>query len=144
MLAAWGAGAETPPVRVGAVVGFYGPFDLAEGYAILPRPDPLDVRAVLRAFLGGAPDAMPARYRDASPSSRVRGGLPPSLLVYAGRDHMVLPRFGREAAAALRAAGSPVVYLELPWAEHGFDLAPLGADGAAALFVAERFLARVL
>ena len=144
MLAAWGEGAEAPPLSVRGVVAFYGPYDLAAGYADPPRPDPIDVRAVLRGYVGGPPEAMPDRYRAASPSSRVRGGLPPTLLVYAGRDHLVRPRFGREAAAALRAAGSPVVHVELPWAEHGFDLAPLGADGAAALWVAERFLARVI
>jgi hypothetical protein len=38
----------------------------------------------------------------------------------------------------------PVVYVELPWAEHGFDLAAGGPEGTAALGVVLRFLERVL
>ena len=53
-------------------------------------------------------------------------------------------RFGRDAAAALRRAGVPVVYVEVPWAEHGFDVADGGPQAQAALGVVMRFLARVL
>jgi acetyl esterase/lipase len=140
MLAGW----DSPPLPIRGVIDFYGPFDLARGYVDRPSPDPRDVRAVLRAFLGGPPDAMPDRYRDASPASLVRPGLPPALLVYGGRDHLVKPEFGRDAAAALRRSGVPVVYVELPWAEHGFDLAAGGPEGTAALGVVLRFLERVL
>jgi acetyl esterase/lipase len=126
------------------VVDFYGPFDLARGYVERPSPDPIDVRAVLRDFLGGPPDAMPDRYRAASPASLVRPGLPPALLVYAGRDHLVKPEFGRDAAAALRRSGVPVAFVEIPWAEHGFDLAAGGPGATAALGVVLRFLGRVL
>jgi len=139
---AWDTAA--PPVTVRGVVAFYAPFDLVAGYTDLPSPDPLDVRAILRDFTGGTPADRPAVYRDASPSTFVRPGLPPTLLVYGRRDHIVLARFGRDAAAALRRARVPVVHLELPAAEHGFDEVPGGPDGQAALWVAERFLARVL
>jgi acetyl esterase/lipase len=74
----------------------------------------------------------------------VRAGLAPSLLVYAGADHLVKPEFGRAAAAALRASGSPVVHVELPWAEHGFDFAHGGPGGSAALGLVLRFLGAVL
>jgi acetyl esterase/lipase len=132
------------PVTVRGVVAFYAPFDLVAGYANPPRPDPLDVRAILRDFTGGTPTDRPDVYRDASPSTFVRPGLPPTLLAYGRRDHIVLARFGRDAAAALRRAGVPVVHLELPAAEHSFDEVPGGPDGQAALWVAEAFLARVL
>jgi acetyl esterase/lipase len=141
-LAAWGQPA--PPLSIRGVVSFYGPFDLARGYVDRPSPDPIDVRQVLRDFLGGPPDAVPDRYRDASPKTWVRPGLPPALLVYAGHDHLVKPAFGRDAAAALRRAGVPVAYVEIPWAEHGFDLAPGGPEGTAALRVVMGFLGRVL
>lgn len=132
------------PVRVRGVVDYYGPYDLAAGYADPPHPDPLDVRAILRAFVGDAPDARAAAYRDASPSTLVRPGLPPTLLVYGRRDHIVLARFGRDAADALRRAGNAVVHLELPDAEHAFDAVPNGVDAQAAGWAAEAFLARVL
>ena len=137
-------GPVAPPLSIRGVVSFYAPFDLARGYADPPSPDPIGVRAVLRDFLGGAPDQVPDRYRDASPKTWVRPGLPPALLVYAGHDHLVKPAFGRAAAAALRRARVPVAYVEVPWAEHGFDLADGGPEGTAALGVVLRFLRRVL
>lgn len=126
------------PVR--AVVAIYAPFDLVQGYVDRPSPDPLDVRAVLRDFLSGTPTEQPVRYRDASPSSHVRPGLPPVLLLYGARDHAVKASFNRGAARALRAAGVRVVQVELPWAEHGFDLAPGGLGAQLADDVVARFL----
>jgi acetyl esterase/lipase len=143
-LTAWSSGADALPLRVRGVIDFYGPFDLARGYYDRPTPDPIDGPRVLRAFLGGPPDAMPSRYRDASPRSWVRPGLPPTLLVYGGGDHVVKPEFGRAEAAALRASGDPVEFVEMPWAEHAFDLAAGGPQGTAALRIALRFLSRVL
>ena len=63
MLAAYEPGAPA----VAAVVSYYGPVDLADGYRNPPRPDPLDVRSVEEALLGGTPDQVPDRYREASP-----------------------------------------------------------------------------
>ncbi len=126
------------------MVAFYAPVNLAAGYADPPRPDPIGVRQVLQTFIGGSPSALPARYRNASPSAYVRAGVPPTLLIYAGRDHLVRTRFGRQLAGALRDAGAPVAYVELPWAEHGFDLLPNGLGGQLALYLVERFLAQSL
>ncbi|MBI1875803.1 MAG: alpha/beta hydrolase, partial [Acidobacteria bacterium] len=88
MVAAYERGA----LLISAVVGWYGPVDLADGYRNPPRPDPLDVRSIEEAFLGGTPDLVPDRYREASPITYVSRRLPPSLLIYGSRDHVVLPR----------------------------------------------------
>ena len=125
------------------VVSYYGPVDLAEGYAHPPRPDPIDARAVLSSFLGGPPTSVPAVYRDASPVTHVRAGLPPTLLVYGGHDHLVEARFGREVGRALQRSGDAVAYVELPWAEHGFDAVPGGVGDRVARAVTDRFLERV-
>lgn len=131
-------------VSLKAVVSIYAPYDLVQGYVDLPTPDPIDVRTVLRGFLGGTPSEQLARYRAASPSSYVKRGLPPTLLIYGGRDHIVKPSFNRRAAAALRAAHVPVVEVELPWAEHGFDMAPSGLGAQLAFGVIADFLEREL
>ncbi|MDQ6926863.1 MAG: alpha/beta hydrolase, partial [Candidatus Eremiobacteraeota bacterium] len=82
-------------------------------------------------------------YRAASPLAHVRPGLPPPLLIYGGRDHLVEARFGRALDRALIAAGDPVAYVELPWAEHGFDAVPGGVGERVATAVTEQFLRRV-
>jgi acetyl esterase/lipase len=140
MLAAYGPGA--PPVR--AVVIYYGPVDLTEGYRHPPRPDPLHVRGVEEAFLGGTPDQQPLRYREASPITYVTRPLPPTLLIYAGRDNIVEPRFGALLQRRLRETGTTSVLLEIPWAEHGFDAISNGPSAQLALFQTERFLAWAL
>jgi acetyl esterase/lipase len=124
-----------------AVVAIYAPYDLAMGYADVPSPDPIGVREVLSSFLRGTPSERAAQYRQASPASYVRPGLPPTLLMFGGRDHVVKPEFNRMAARALRAVRVPVIAVELPWAEHAFDLAPTGLGGQLAFNVISDFLA---
>ena len=131
-------------VPVQAVIALYAPHDLVQGYRDLPSPDPIDVREVLRGFLGGTPEEQATRYHDGSPSTHVRRGLPPTLLIFGGRDRIVKPSFNRGAASRLRAANVPVVSVELPWAEHGFDMAPSGLGAQLAFNVILDFLAREL
>lgn len=137
LLAAYRPGA--PPVR--GVVSFYGPTDLADGYRHPPRPDPLHVRPILESFLGGTPDAMPDRYRDASPITYANRPLPPTLLIYGGRDHIVEPRFGVMLYDRLRATGTTAVLIDIPWSEHAFDAVTSGPGAQLALYELERFIA---
>ena len=136
LVAAYEAG--MPLVR--GVVSYYGPTDLSEGWRQPPRPDPLDVRSILETYLRGTPDTAAARYSEASPVTYATARVPPSLLVYGARDHIVAPRFGRELDARLREAGARSVLLEIPWAEHAFDVVPNGVSGQIALYYTERFL----
>ena len=123
-----------------AVVDFYGPTNLTDGWRVPPSPDPLPVRPTLEAFLGGTPADTPGHYQDASPVTHVTPSVPPTLLLYGARDHIVEARFGRELHERLREAGVISVLLELPWAEHGFDLAPRGLGLQVSLYYVERFL----
>ena len=129
---------------ISAVVSYYGPVDLTDGYRDPPRPDPMDVRSIEVALLGGTPDQAPDRYRQASPITYATRRAPPTLLIYGGRDHVVLPRFGELIDARLRAAGAISVFLEIPWAEHAFDAVPNGPSAQLALYYTERFLAWAL
>jgi acetyl esterase/lipase len=70
--------------------------------------------------------------------------LPPSLLIYGSRDHIVLSRFGAMLDGRLREAGATSVFLEIPWAEHAFDVIPNGPSGQLSLYYTERFLAWAL
>lgn len=140
MLAAYQA--DAPPIR--AVVNYYGPVNLTTGYLEPPRPDPLNVRALLRAFLGGSPKELPKQYQVASPVNYVKPQLPPTLLVYGSRDHIVQARFGRQMHEQLRSVGNTAILLEIPWAEHAFDAIFQGVSNQLALYYTERFLAWAL
>ncbi|WP_218081411.1 alpha/beta hydrolase [Anthocerotibacter panamensis] len=140
LLAAYEPGA--PPIR--AVVDYYGPVDLEQGYYDLPTPDPIDTRQVLEAFLGGPPSTRLGAYRAASPSTYVTRPLPPTLLVYGGRDHLVEQRFGYALWKRLQATGTTAVWLDIPWADHSFDSLFTGLSNQLALYHTERFLAWAL
>ncbi len=132
------------PLPLRAVVNYYGPTNLTEGYNVPPVPDPINTRAVLEAFLGGNPDQVPQLYQDASPVNHISSNLPPSLLVYPERDHIVLPKFGRQLYEKLQAAGNQAVLIEIPWAQHAFDAVFNGVSNQLILYYTERFLAWAL
>jgi len=130
------------PIR--AVIDYYGPIDLKAGYYEPPHPDPIDSRAVLTAFLGGSPVEFPSLYHSASPINYVKPGLPPTLLIYGGRDHVVQARFGKQMFNRLNQFGNKAVFLEIPWAEHAFDAVFSGVSNQLALYYTEQFLAWAL
>jgi len=132
----------TVPVRT--VVNYYGQNNLLGGYYDPPFPDPLKVPAILRDFLGGTPHKLGELYRQASPINYVKPNLPPSLLVYAGRDHIVEAECRRSLYEQLRPTGKRAVMLEIPWAENAFDEVFNGVSNQLALYYTERFLAGAL
>ncbi|MBH8575607.1 alpha/beta hydrolase [Nostocaceae cyanobacterium CENA369] len=130
------------PIR--AVVSYYGPVNLPEGYKTPPSPDPINVRAVLKAFIGGSLEELPNQYQIASPINYLTHPVPPTLLVYGSRDHLVEARFGRQMYKALLQSGNTAVFLTIPWAEHAFDAVFSGVSNQLALYHTERFLAWAL
>lgn len=132
---------KNPPIDVRGVVSYYGPADLADAYNHPPRPDPLDIRDVDVKFIGGTPDARPAEYADASPVSYTNRPQPPTLLINGARDNIVEARYARALKDRLRSGGTPVAYLEIPWAGHGFDAVFSGVSSQLALYYTERFVA---
>lgn len=137
-----GYGQTDLPIR--AVVSYYSPVDLAKGYYDPPFPDPIDVKSVLQAFIGGDPNQFPEKYQQASPIHAVKPNLPPSLLVYGAQDHLVKVEFGRAMLEKLQAEGNTAVMIEIPWAEHAFDAIFSGISNQFALYYTERFLAWAL
>jgi acetyl esterase/lipase len=140
MLAAY---APTPfPLR--AVVNYYGPVDLTDGYDRPPVPDPIESRSTLLKFLGGTPQQLAELYRQASPINAIRSGLPASLLIYGGKDHIIEAKYGKHLAQLLRSQGNRAAFIEIPWADHAFDAVFNGLSNQLALYHTERFLAGVL
>ena len=129
---------------VQAVVDYYGPVDLTTGYYDIPQPSPIDIQLVLNHLFGGSPLDFPKLYALASPLDLVTPSAPPSLLIYARRDHVVQAKYGRELYQRLQSVGRKVVYLEIPWADHAFDAVFNGISSQLALYYTERFLAWAL
>ena len=154
-LLGWSAGAHLAmlagfqaeaPVR--SIINYYGPVDLFNGYYDIPQPDPIDVREVLKAFIGGTPNELPAAYRAASPLTYIEtampNSLPPLLLIYGGRDNVVESRFGRKLYESLIEKKNQAVWIEIPWANHAFDKVFNGVSNQMVLHFIERFLAQTL
>jgi acetyl esterase/lipase len=131
-------------LKIRAVVDYYGPVNLTTGYYQLPTPDPIDSQAVLRSYFGGTPEDFPALYHQASPINAVKPGLPPTLLIYGSRDHIVESKYGRGLAKSLTAQGNQAIFIEIPWADHAFDSVFQGVSNQFALYYTERFLAWAL
>ena len=158
-LLGWSAGAHLamllgfqPDLQSGepiqSIVNYYGPVDLENGYYDIPQPDPIDVRQVLRTFMGGTPTELATAYDAASPLTYVEQAaantLPDTLLIYGGRDHVVESRFGKSLYDALQKSGNRAVWVDIPWAEHAFDKVFSGISNQMALPFIEQFLAQTL
>jgi acetyl esterase/lipase len=136
MLAAY----QPSSIEFRAVVGYYGPVNLTAGYYEVPTPDPIESQLTLKAFLGGTPEEFPHLYEQASPLLLVKPQLPPSLLIYGGRDHVVQSKYGRALGLALREQGNQAVFIEIPWADHVFDAVFSGVSNQLAIYYTDRFL----
>jgi acetyl esterase/lipase len=135
---------QDPPFPIKAVVNYYGPVNLTAGYNDVPTPDPIESRVTLRKFLGGTPTDFPELYYQASPLNTVKSGLPASLLIYGGKDHIIQSKYGLNLAQKLRSQGNKAVFIEIPWADHAFDAVFSGVSNQLALYYTERFLAWAL
>jgi dipeptidyl aminopeptidase/acylaminoacyl peptidase len=65
------------------------------------------------------------RFLDASPLSHVAPTAPPFLVAHGTNDSLVPVEEARAFVAALRErSGQPIVYLEVPDAQHAFEIFP--------------------
>jgi acetyl esterase/lipase len=128
------------PQRISAVITYESPVDLLLAYDYPPQPDVVDIRHILLDLCGGTPEQQPACYRAASPRYSVRAGMPPVLMIAAGRDHVAPLAFEQLLRDELRSDGVSVTYLELPWADHAFENVPVGFHDRIALWYLRRFL----
>lgn len=116
----WQPGFEDADTSVAAAVPFYGVYDFLDEDRIGNRGlVPLAQRHLFHAKLRDQPEL----FRDASPLHRIHPDAPPFLVVHGVNDSLVPVEQGRAFAMRLRAVStSPVVYAELPGAQHAFDV----------------------
>lgn len=116
-------GFEDADTSLAAAVPFYGVYDFtnAGGFYYSGMRDWLLEQVVFKRRYADDPEL----FRAASPSFRVHADAPPFLVIHGERDTLVPVADARDFVARLRAvSGQPVRYIELPAAEHAFDLWP--------------------
>jgi len=112
-------GFEDADTSVVAAVPIYGRYDWVSAQGRGRR----EFLALLQKFVVKTPIVKNRQvYIDASPVRRVRADAPPFFILHGADDSLIPVREGRRFSAALREIStSPVVYAEIPHAQHSFD-----------------------
>lgn len=133
-------GFEEVDTRVQAAVPFYGIYDFTRSDSgIHPLQVPMLEEYVFKQRRRSFPEA----YRKASPITYADPDAPPFFVLHGTNDSLIPVQQGRSFAAHLREVSeSPVVYAELPCAQHAFDILGSPRAGHAAVAV-EQFLAEI-
>jgi acetyl esterase/lipase len=118
-------------------------FELPKGKPALTEEKGASLDNYLVDILGGTPDEIPEVYDLCSPIEHINKACPPTLLIQGSDDVFGLTRQVRRFYQSLQEASVPVIYLEYPHTEHGFDLVlpQLSPVARAATREVERFLA---
>jgi acetyl esterase/lipase len=114
-------GFEEADTSVQGAVPMYGIYDLRDWDG--RGGPPYALRLLERSVLKISPASDPELWRRGSPISWVGPDAPPIMLVHGSNDSLVPVDGARRMAEALRRSSTqPVVYAELPYAQHAFDL----------------------
>ena len=116
-------GFEHVDTSVRGCVAFYGVYDFTDRHGHYRNPGlaKLVQRYVMKETLAKSRDA----FERASPMSRVHAEAPPFFVIHGERDTLVPVAEARRFTEALRAVTRvPVVYAELPGAQHAFEIFP--------------------
>jgi len=116
-------GFEEVDTSVSACVPFYGVYDFTDRYGVWQHGAMLRLaeRQIMKASIEEAPED----YEKASPISRVHSGSPPFFVVHGSADTLAPVEEARFFVRALQEkAHTPVVYAEIPGAQHAFELIP--------------------
>lgn len=134
---------EEPDPAIRGLVALYAPADMHFAWKFTNERDVLDSKKLIRQLTGGTPETAAANFDSASPCLHVRRGSVPTLLVHGTIDSLVWRRQSERLDERLRAENVPVVFLELPWATHAFDVNLHGPGGQLSTFAIEWFLRAV-
>jgi acetyl esterase/lipase len=133
-------GFEEADTRVQAAVPFYGVYDFTRtDDAMHPLMVPMVAKHVFKVSRTDVAEP----FRVASPITHICADAPPFFVLHGTNDSLVPLEQARSFTARLgEVSREPVVYAELPCAQHGFDI--FGSVRAAHAAVAvEQFLAEV-
>ncbi|MDD7938408.1 alpha/beta hydrolase [Actinomycetospora lutea] len=112
-----------------AVATIYPAVDLADTHRRGIGAQPFAV-----AYTGGTPEQVPGRYGAVSGTDALTPAAPPTLAIVPARDHLVPPEGAAHFVASARAAGVDAQQVDIPFADHAFDVGPDGSLGHQAAF----------
>lgn len=111
------------PVKIKAVVDFFGPTDLVDMYnnpaSIFAPP------SALAAVVGGTPATNPTMYQQSSPINFVSAQSPPTIILQGGVDILVSPSQSATLSTKLQTFGIVHQYVFYPTENHGWTGANL-------------------
>jgi len=115
-------GFEDVDTSVRACVPFYGVYDFTDRHGHYRNPGLLRLleRRVMKQRFSDSPEA----FHRASPMSCVTASAPPFFVIHGDRDTLVPVAEARRFVETLSGAGVPVVYAEVPGAQHAFEIFP--------------------
>lgn len=133
----------TPTAAPRSVAAFYPVADIA-GVAADNGDAPVSQYAhtMTDAYLDGSPSAVPSRLSYASPASKIRPGLQPTLLVNGANDSLIRPQRNRRFVDRLHAAGDRATFQEVPFSDHMYDASPHSIGAAISRALLLHFLSR--
>ena len=108
---------QTAPVKVKAIIDFFGPTDLTEMYN---NPTSPLVPILLSNVMGGTPTTQPTIYQTSSPINYVTNQSPPTLVLHGGNDIVVSPSQSSLLNNKLTIAGVTHEYVFYPAEGHGW------------------------
>ncbi|HUJ65276.1 MAG TPA: alpha/beta hydrolase, partial [Acidimicrobiales bacterium] len=134
-------GFEQADTSVRAAVPLYGIYDMRDWDG---RGGPAyTLRWLEKSVFKASPASDPELWRRASPIAWVGPDAPPMMLVHGTNDSLVPVDGARRMAEALRrSSNQPVVYAELPFAQHAFEVYA-SVRARYTVRAVERFLAYV-
>jgi acetyl esterase/lipase len=140
-------GFEDEDTSVDACVPLYGVYDMTVGRGKIGSANSREDKGLLKLLeeqvFKRRFDDTPKIFEDASPLYRVRSDAPAFFVIHGVNDTLVPVSCARQFVEALRAVSeSPVLYAELPFAQHAFDVLP-SMRSAHVVAAVVRFLERV-
>ncbi|MGH3595958.1 MAG: alpha/beta hydrolase fold domain-containing protein [Mycobacterium sp.] len=132
-------GFEDADTSVRAAVPFYGVYDFTRTDSMHPMMPAMLGKLVFKLSRTETAEA----FRVASPITHVSADAPPFFVLHGRNDSLVPVEQARSFTARLdEVSRQPVVYAELPFAQHAFDIVG-SARAAHAAVAVEQFLAEI-
>lgn len=109
------------PVKIKAVVSFFGPSDLTDMYNNPVNGNPTISFGIAQA-VGTTPSQNPALYTNSSPVNFITANTAmPTILLHGGMDALVAPAQSVAVQSRLASAGITNEYVLYPTKDHGYD-----------------------